>query len=324
MTEFLSHSAVEDALHWPQLIEQLRNWFADGKVEAPPRQVLSIPAPAGSKASDPGSMLIMPAWLPGEALGVKVVTYCPWNASQGEATINAGYMLFNGATGKLQTVLDGDALTIRRTAAASALAADYLARNDARHHLIVGTGQLARSVGEAYASVRAPKKISVWGRNPEKALQIARELARVGLPAEAVTNLKLACEKADIVSTVTASQSPIVQGDWLRPGTHLDLIGSFRADMRESDDLAISQAEVFVDDRAGAQLAGDLAQPLATGHLQPNDIKADLKSLCCGEHPGRTSKNSYTVFKSAGVSLEDLAAAVQVNTVARENRSTAC
>lgn len=321
MTDFLSHDAVEDALQWPELIEKLRTWFAAGKVVAPDRQVLSIPTPAGKEDSESGSLLIMPAWLPGDTVGVKVVTYFPWNAFEGKPTINAGYMLFNGQTGKLQSIMDGDALTVRRTAAASALAADYLARKNARHHLIVGTGQLAHSVGESYASVRALTKLSIWGRNSEKALQVAQKLASAGLPAEAVTDLKSACEEADIISTVTASRKPVVHGAWLKPGTHLDLIGAFRTDMRESDDEAISQAEVFVDDCAGATLAGDLAQPIETGRFRPEDIKADLRALCRGEHPGRTSDTCFTVFKSAGVSLEDLAAATQVDTVTRQSNA---
>ncbi|MEM9635859.1 MAG: ornithine cyclodeaminase family protein [Pseudomonadota bacterium] len=318
MTEYVAHEAVESSLDWSTLIEQLRHWFREDGVQAPPRQVLSIPAPEEAASKDDGSLLIMPAWLPGKNIGVKVVTFCPWNAENGQSTINAGYMLFDGATGKLGSVLDGDALTVRRTAASSALAADYLARKDASRHLIVGTGQLAVAVGLAYAKVRPRTKVSVWGRNPEKAKQIVLQLAQAGLNAAVAGDLQGACEGADIVSTVTASKEPLVKGTWLKPGSHLDLIGAFRADMRESDDQAMNQADIFVDGRDGALLAGDLSQPLDAGIINEADVKADLHELCSGKHPGRTEDGAFTVFKSAGLSLEDLAAAVQAQSALNE------
>ncbi|WFE89853.1 ornithine cyclodeaminase family protein [Roseibium porphyridii] len=320
MTEFVAHETVENSLEWSTLIEQLRGWFTENGVQAPPRQVLTIPAPQQAASNDAGSLLIMPAWLPGKNIGVKVVTFCPWNAENGQSTINAGYMLFDGATGQLSSVLDGDALTVRRTAATSALAADYLVRKDASRHLIVGTGQLAVAVGLAHANVRPMSKISVWGRRPEKAEGITQQLAQAGLNAEVAEDLQVACENADIVSTVTASKEPLVKGTWLRPGSHLDLIGAFRADMRESDDQSMRQAEIFVDGRDSALLSGDLFQPLESGIIQKKDIKADLHELCAGEHPGRRYDGAYTVFKSAGLSLEDLAAAVQAQSDLEENK----
>ena len=114
---------------------------------------------------------------------------------------------------------------------------------------------------------------------------------------------------ADVISTVTASTGPIIQGHWLKPGSHLDLIGAFKGDMRESDDQAITQAELFVDLRAGASLAGDLAQPLDAGQITPGHIRADLAELCQRAHPGRRDDTARTVFKSAGMALQDLAAA---------------
>lgn len=309
MTEYVSHDAVVNALDWTDLIEQLRDWFTTANVNAPPRQVLTVPAPEESNSHQSGSLLIMPAWLPGKSVGVKVVTFFPWNADLGQPTINAGYMLFDGSSGKLTSILDGDALTERRTAAASALAADYLARKDAKQHLIIGTGQLAKAVGEAYVRIRPISKTIVWGRRPEKAEEIVRDLRSAGIQAETAPDLEEACARADIVTTVTASKQPVVLGNWLRPGTHLDLIGSFRADMRECDDQAVAQAELFVDDWAGASQAGDLSQPLEAGLIGKKDVAADLRELCRGAHPGRRDETSYTLFKSAGLSLEDLAAA---------------
>ena len=305
MTALIGHEALESALDWPALIAELRAWYKAGKVEAPERQVLGITQPDGSEAS----LLIMPAWVPGESIGVKVVTFFPANADKGRATINAGYLLFDGETGQMQAALDGDALTARRTAAASALAADYLARRDAKRLVVVGTGQLAAAVALAHAAVRSYEAITIWGRSPDKAAAVARELAGMGLPATAGEDLATACRAADVISTVTAATRPVIKGAWLKPGCHLDLIGAFKGDMRESDDQAVTQAQIFVDRRDGASLAGDLAQPLAEGRITAGDLRADLQELCQGMHPGRTDDTARTVFKSAGMALQDLAAA---------------
>lgn len=305
MTALIGHDATDAALEWPALISQLRNWYRAAKVEAPERQVLTIAQPEGSDAS----LLIMPAWVPGDSIGVKVVTFFPENARKGHATINAGYLLFDGETGQMKAALDGDALTARRTAAASALAADYLAREDAARLVVVGTGQLAVAVAQAHAAVRQYEAITIWGRTPHKAADVAGKLVELGLPAQMSEDLETACQTADVVSTVTASTSPLVLGRWLQPGCHLDLIGAFKSDMRESDDQAITQAQVFVDRRDGARLAGDLSQPLAEGKISPADLLADLEELCRGTHPGRSDPSQFTVFKSAGMALQDLAAA---------------
>ncbi|WP_424986955.1 ornithine cyclodeaminase family protein [Microbulbifer sp. S227A] len=305
MSAMIGHAAIEQALDWPALIAQLRDWYVSGGVEAPDRQVLNIRQPDGSDAS----LLIMPAWVPGQSIGVKVVTFLPANAGKGRPTINAGYLLFDGETGQMKAALDGDTLTARRTAAASALAASHLARADARRLLVVGTGQLAVSVAEAHSAVRTYDSVEVWGRSRDKAAAIAADLAARGLPATLAEDLETACRAADVISTVTASTRPIIRGDWLKPGSHLDLIGAFKGDMRESDDTAIAQADLFVDLRAGATLAGDLSQPLEAGVIAPDHVLADLTELCRGDHPGRTDATARTVFKSAGMALQDLAAA---------------
>ncbi len=305
MSRLISHDGVEAALDWAPLIAELRHWYRAGNVEAPERQVLSIPQPDGSEAT----LLVMPAWVPGEAIGMKAVTFFPQNAAKGLPTINAGYLLFDGATGQMRAALDGDALTARRTAAASALAADCLARRDARHLVIAGTGQLALAVAQAHCAVRDYASVQVWGRSPKKATAIAEALAALGLPATATEDLETACRSADVVSTVTAATRPVIRGTWLCEGSHLDLIGAFKADMRESDDQAMAQADVFVDLRSGASLAGDLAQPLEAGIITSAHILADLSELCRGDHPGRSSDQARTVFKSAGMALQDLAAA---------------
>lgn len=300
----LDHAAVDERLGWSELVDALRRAFAAGAVEVPARQVLSIPMPDGQTAS----LLIMPAWESGRAIGVKAVTFFPGNAAAGKATINAGYLLFDGGDGRLKAVVDGDALTAWRTAAASALAADYLARRDARVLLVAGTGQLARAVGEAHASVRPYERVLVWGRSPEKAAVVVEALIAAGLPAEVCVDLEAGCRAADVVTTVTASTEPLIRGAWLRPGSHLDLIGAFKADMRESDTEAIAGARVFADGVEAALLTGDIAVPLAENAITEDHIAGDLASLCRGG-AGRLGDRERTVFKSAGLALEDLVAA---------------
>ncbi|WP_172327204.1 ornithine cyclodeaminase family protein [Mangrovicoccus sp. HB161399] len=304
--EFLDHDDLSERLDWGALIGALAEVLGRGAVEAPPRHVHQMKMPDGTEAS----LLLMPAWEGGRAAGVKVVTFFPGNAGKGLPTINAGYLMFDGATGQMRAVLEGDALTSRRTAAASALAARYLAREDAQRLLVVGTGQLAMGVAEAHSAVRPYDDISIWGRSPEKAAAIAAALAENGLPAKVCTDLEAGVRAAGTVSCVTASTVPLVLGEWLSEGSHLDLIGAFKADMRESDTAAISQASLFVDGRPGALLAGDLAQPIAEGAFGEDHIRADLPELIRGTHPGRTSPAERTVFKSVGLSAEDLAAAV--------------
>ncbi|MDO6728211.1 ornithine cyclodeaminase family protein [Cognatishimia sp. 1_MG-2023] len=305
MTQFLDGTEINQQLDWPSLIAQLKDWFTASKVQAPERQICTIEQPDGSTAS----LLIMPAWIPGQAIGVKVVTFFPQNASQGLSTINAGYLSFDGQTGQLRAVMEGDALTEQRTAAASALAASYLARKNAKRLLVVGTGQLARSVATAHAAVRSYDSIHIWGRTSSKAQTVAEDLQALGLPAAATTDLQTACRGADVISTVTASTRPIIHGEWLKPGTHLDLIGAFQPNMRESDTKAITQANLFVDNPVGALQAGDLATPLTEGAIQESHISATLTDLCQGSSKGRKSNTEYTVFKSVGMALEDLAAA---------------
>ncbi|MBY6116822.1 ornithine cyclodeaminase family protein [Mameliella alba] len=305
VTELLDAARIEAALDWQVLIDELHRWYVEGAVQAPERQVLRMPQPDGSEAS----LLIMPAWVPGSAIGVKVVTFLPENAQAGRPTINAGYLLFDGETGQMKSAMEADVLTERRTAAASALAASRLARPDARRLVIAGTGQLSRAMARAHSVVQDYDTIWIWGRNADSAEHVARDLQADGLPASAVTDLQAACETADVISTVTASTKPLIRGRWLRPGTHLDLVGAFREDMRESDDRAISQARIFVDTRDGAMRSGDLFQPAEVGLFDPTHIEADLAELCRRDHPGRENAEDFTVFKSVGQALTDLAAA---------------
>lgn len=287
------------------LVEAIREMFRADCV-MPVRHHHSVGVPGEADAT----LLLMPAWTEGEYLGVKLVNVFPGNAARGLPAVSGVYVLFDGRTGQALATIDGGELTARRTAAASALAADYLARRDAEHLLVVATGRLAPNQVGAYRVVRPIRRVTVWGRNPERAAKVVEGLGG-DIEAGVATDLEAAVAAADIISCATLATGPLIRGGWLRPGQHLDLIGGFTPDMREADDDCIRRATVFCDTRAGATAeAGDLVQPLASGVLTPAGIAADLYDLCRGGHPGRGSGDEITLFKSAGAALEDLAGAL--------------
>ncbi len=301
----LGYSEVVAALDPPSLVEALRQMFRAG-AETPARHHHAIPVPGRPDAS----LLLMPAWQAGRQIGVKLVTVFPDNAARQEPSLGGAYVLLDGQTGRTLALMDGPALTLRRTAAASALAASYLARPDCERLLMVGTGALAAHLIEAHASVRPIVNVLVWGRNPEKAAKLARRLDRRNLKVAATTDLANAVRGAHIVSCATLSEEPLIAGHWLPLGVHLDLVGGFRPEMREADDDCVRRARIFVDTRAGALgEAGDIVQPLNSGVLHEDDIAGDLFDLARGSRAGRRYHDQITLFKSVGSALEDLAAA---------------
>ena len=301
----LGYSEVVAALDFPSLVEALRQMFRAG-AEMPVRHHHAIPMPGGADAT----LLLMPAWQAGRHIGVKVVTVFPDNAERHEPSVMGAYLLLDGKTGRPLALLDGPALTARRTAAASALAASYLARPDCERLLMVGTGALASHLIEAHVSVRPIVNVLVWGRNPEKAAKLAQRMTRRSLKVAATTDLANAVRGAHIVCCATLSEAPLIEGHWLPLGVHLDLVGGFRPEMREADDDCIRRARVFVDTRAGAlEEAGDIVQPLRAGLLREDDIAGDLFDLARGERAGRRYHDQITLFKSVGTALEDLAGA---------------
>ena len=296
---------VEAALDYPVLVERLRQMFRSG-CAVPLRHHHTIPTQGLSDAT----LLIMPAWQEGGHIGVKLVTVFPDNAEAGLPSVMGAYLLLDGKTGKPLALIDGPSLTLRRTAAASALAARYLAREDCERLLMVGTGALAPHLILAHAAVRPICNVLVWGRNPDKAEKIAKRLDRPDFRVAATTDLEGAARGADIISCATMSRDPLVAGDWLQPGSHLDLVGGFTPEMRETDDAAISKARVFVDTREGAlNEAGDIVQPIRSGIIAKDDIAGDLFELTRGKRAGRRFYDQITLFKSVGTALEDLAAA---------------
>ena len=256
------------------------------------------------------SLLVMPGWRAYGGIGVKLVTVFPDNALRSLPAVHACYVLFDANTGEPRAMLAGSELTLRRTGAASTHAAKYLARADAQRLLMVGTGELAPHVVLSHATVRPITSVRIWGRRIEKARETAAALRGHEFSVDVCSDLESAVAWADIVSCATLSQAPLIDGRWLRPGQHLDLIGAFRPTMREADDEAIRKADLYVDTRAGALVeAGELVQALAGGVIQPSDIKGELRELARGLVAGRTSSEALTLFKSVGTAIEDLAAA---------------
>lgn len=258
------------------------------------------------------TLLLMPAWSK-DWTGLKTVVVKTDNAAKNLPTVQASYLLIDNATGETVALLDGTELTRRRTAAASALAADYLARADAATHLLVGAGALGAHFVRAHAAVRPIKKVFIYNRSTEKAKMLATLLQGDGFEVSAVTDLEQAVRKADIVSCVTTSTAAIVRGAWLKPGTHVDLAGAFKPTMRETDGDVLARARVYVDTHEGAlSEAGDLLQARNEGKFDFANVQGDLFELCRGTAKGRKTEGEITLFKSCGTALEDLAAAIMV------------
>lgn len=312
----ISAEAVDRALTFGGLVETLRTAFREGAIQ-PVRHHHTVERPDGAAST----LLLMPAWTDFKAagtsagghIGVKVVTVSPDNNEIAKPAVMGLYLLLDGKTGEPQALIDGQRLTQWRTACASALAASYLAREDASRLLIIGAGALSPFLAKAHSAVRPIGQIRIWNRTFANAEKVAASLKAEGMNVEAVDNLDRALGDADIVSSATIATTPLVKGALLKPGTHIDLVGGFTPSMRESDDDAIRRARVYVDTRAGAtKEAGDIVQPLVSGVLKANDIVADLHELARGEKKGRGSADEITLFKSVGAALEDLAAGVEV------------
>ncbi len=301
----ISAAEVEGALDFTSLVERLRQAFRRETV-VPARHQHNLDDGNGGEAS----LLLMPAWQAGQGAGVKLMTVFPNNAAQGLPSVMGAYLLLDAKTGSPKALIDGPTLTVKRTAAASALASRYLSRPDCERLLMIGTGALAPYLITAHASVRPICNVLIWGRNPDKAARLAKRLNRRDFRVDFTTDLKAAVQGADVISCATLSSTPLLQGRWLRPGQHVDLVGAFRPDMRESDDDVIKRARIFVDTREGAlREAGDLLMPIRDGVFDPADIAGDLFDMTRGVRAGRRYYDQITLFKSVGTAIEDLAAA---------------
>ena len=242
------------------------------------------------------TLLSRAAWIDGVGVAVKSVTVMPDNATHGLPSVHGAMVLFEDKTGQVEAVIDSALVTKWKTAGDSVLGARLLARPDSKRLLIVGAGTVAASLIEAYSAVFPNIQISVWNRTRAKA---------EGLGVSVVDDLPTAIHEADIISCATMATDPIIKGEWLRGGQHLDLIGAFKADMREADDLAMQRASVFVDSKATTvEHIGELMIPIASGAISKADVQGDLYDLVRGG--GRTSDDEITLFKNGGGAHLDL------------------
>jgi len=308
----LDAQQLRQSLPWPELIDALRRMFT-ADVTSPIRHHHFIDVPDEPQAT----LLLMPAWLEGQYLGVKQVAVFPGNNQRGLPGLSSQYTLSCGKTGQPLAQLEGNELTARRTAAASALASSYLSRTDCREMLMVGSGRMARQLIPAHCSMRELETVWVWDRKLHNAERLVAELQAEEIPAQLCSpdQLELTVKRVDLISCATMATEPLIKGEWLKPGCHLDLVGSFTPTMREVDNLAMQRGEIFVDTRKGALVeTGELIIPIAEGAITAEDLVAELSELCGEVHAGRSALSepdqAITIFKSVGDSLEDLAAAI--------------
>lgn len=296
---------VASSLQYGILIEALRKAFSS-KITAPERVQHTIKNKNGSDAT----LLLMPAWKIGEHIGIKIVSVFPENTTNNMNAVHANYFLMNANDGKPVAVMDGTELTLRRTACASALAADYLVNKNVDTLLMIGTGNLAPHMIKAHCVVRNYSRILIWGRNEEKAERLALSLNIKDKEILAKNDIKEALNVADVISCATLTQKPLIMGDWIKPGQHLDLVGAFTPDMAEADSKAIAKSKVVVDTYEGAlSESGELINALKEGRIKKEHILSDLRELVLEEKNIRKDSNDITLFKSVGTALEDLAAA---------------
>ena len=303
MIPFIDSNFIESHTDYKKLIDKIKKGFASSSIEVPQRHHHHYKNPPEKEDS---TLLIMPAWNPGKDLGVKLVTVSPENGKYNLPAIQGTYILFNAQKGMPKAILEAKSLTAKRTAATSALAASFLSREDASSLLMIGTGALSTQLILAHCAIRPIKKVHVWGRNKLKADAICEQLKNERFEIQSVTDFNEIIGKVDIISVATLSKTPLIKGRLLQKGQHIDLVGAFKKDMRESDDDVVKRSQVYVDTYAGMKESGDIFIPLQNGILSENEIKADLFEMCSNQKKGRTSPKSITLFKSVGHALEDL------------------
>ncbi|MGH1437659.1 MAG: ornithine cyclodeaminase family protein [Lewinella sp.] len=299
---FLSAEDLEAIHSYPALITVLRNAFTNKKV--------AVPLRSHHHYGEGNTLLMMPSWQDGLDMGVKLVTVTPKNRLKKQPSIQGLMIYLDIITGLPLAIMDAATLTKKRTAAASALASSYLSQESSSSLLQIGTGALAPELIRAHCSVRPIREVYIWGRDPRKADELAGSMIINNVQINSVENLDEIAPYCDIISCATMAQEPILKRHHLRAGHHLDLVGSYKPDMREVDDEVIKESSVFVDTLDGAtQESGDLLQPLKRGVIDLQDIKGELWELCTGQIQGRRSGAEITLFKSVGYALEDLVAA---------------
>jgi ornithine cyclodeaminase len=310
-------NTVRSALPMPVAIDLMRTAlrsFACGDVYQPPRVVLQPPQLSGFT-------FLKPAAVGGDtqSFGLKVITFFPDNPKRGIPAISGFVALFDTETGVPVAVLDGGVVTDIRTGAVSAVATDLLARHDAGDLAIIGAGAQARAHLVAMAAVRPLRRVRVWNHRPAGAESFAAWAANEGYTVEVCSLVRDAVTDADLICTVSSAHEPLVDGDWLRPGTHINAVGAFQPETRELYGNVVANARIVVDSREeAAKAAGDLLLAMAEEALPSGFDFPELGELLVGRATGRATPEEITVFESLGMALEDVAAAAHVVSAARK------
>jgi ornithine cyclodeaminase/alanine dehydrogenase-like protein (mu-crystallin family) len=287
-----------------EVIDRAMRTVSRGEARVPLRTVMPLP-------DSPNLFAVMPGYL-GEprSLGAKILALYPQNPQAGRSSHIGVVVYFDPGTGLPRAVMDAAEITAIRTAAASAVATRALARADARVLAILGTGEQAVSHLQALSQVRSLSAIRIWGRTPGKAQALAGQHAHLSVPIEVCETVQAAVQGADIICTLTASPEPILEGAWIAPGTHVNLVGASRRNAREADDEVVTRARFFVDLKASALAeAGEWFHAKEAGLVDEAHILAEIGEVLEGRVAGRLSGTDITVYKSVGFAAQDLACA---------------
>ena len=304
---YIDNSFMDGHTEFADLIALLESGFSENKMHIPKRHHHDYKNPLEDTDS---TLLLMPAFDPGKDLGVKIVSVNPNNNSYDQPTIQGIYLYLDGHIGRPKALLDARALTAKRTAAASALAAKKLARDESNKLLIIGTGVLAPELIRAHSAIRPIKQVFVWGRNFEKAQKICREFEKATVEVLPIEDYLSVIGTVDIISCATLSSTPLVFGKDLSPGQHVDLVGAYKPDMREADDEVIRRATIYLDTfQSGLHESGDICIPIKNGLIKEKDIAGDFYDLCKTGEMARKHEDEITLFKSVGHASEDLVGA---------------
>ena len=303
--KFISGEQIDNVCSFTELVAAMEEYHRQPPADFKDLLMSSTqPAPASDN-----HMLIRAAWSHGKTLGLKVATVFPDNTDNSDLpAIHATYTLFSGKNGVPKATIDGTTLTYFKTAADSALGAKFLARKGVSKMTMVGAGAMAPYLIRAHCEIQGTiREISIWNRTISRAENLAKSLRLPSVEVRVADDLESAIRNAELVSSATMTQEPLINGGWLSPGTHVDLIGAFTPQMREVDDETISLARVFVDSRKTTiGEIGEITIPIETGVIRESDVLADLYELCCGKNDGRLDANEITLFKNGGGGHLDL------------------
>lgn len=302
VSHMLTYSDTVPALSWRGAVEALRQGHLRPRAEM------------GDMLLGPPSAVLLTraAIIDGLGFAVKAETVMAGNTASGLPTVQGAVLLYDSDTGALRAAIEAKLVTEYKTAGDSVLGAQLLARPDSRHLVIVGAGVMASCLARAYSAAFPLERISIWARRPEQAEVLAARLQLPGVAVAAAADLPAALADADIVSSATMAREPILFGDWIRPGTHVDLVGAYLPDAREADDQLMAAASVFVDNRETTRHIGEIVQPIVSKAVGPDYVRGDLYDLVAAPGPARVSAGEITVFKNGGGAHLDLMIAAYV------------